>query len=397
VTWAWLLLALLVRVAFALKLGGRQHQIDEGAYFNTALSLASHGTLGAGAVIPPVPVAFFAAFLKLFGTSMLWPRLGQAAVGTFTAWAVGASTEDLSGSRRAGRLALAVAAVYPFFVYYNGMLMSETLDVAVIVPGLWLLCRSLRGGQAAEAAGAGLLLGLAALCRAEGAFIMAVVWAAAAALRRDRLKMLALAFGIWLLPILFWCARNQAVVGRFALDIHGGMTLLHGTELFELNEVDTGVAQRAFQETPAYLSSRNLPEAERDRLYMKEAVAFMKAHPGRTLAQWTLKLATFWRLWPRTDKPYQEDAGSHPSAGLPRGALVAISLLFEPALILGGLYGLWLLRSRMLELFPLYGWLLGTMGVHVISVSQMRYRLPVMPLLILGAAVAVSRRIDSAR
>jgi hypothetical protein len=241
------------------------------------------------------------------------------------------------------------------------------------------------------------LLGLAALCRAEGAFIMAVVWAAAAALRRDRLKTLALAVALWLLPILLWCARNQAAVGRFALDIHGGMTLLHGTELFDLNEVDTGVAQRAFQQTPAYLDSLNLPEAQRDRLYMKEAISFMKAHPGRTLAQWTLKLASFWRPWPRTDKAYQEDAVSHPSAGLPRGALVAISLLFEPALIIGGLYGLWLLRGRVQELLPLYLWPLGTMAVHVISVSQMRYRLPVMPVLIVAFAFAVSRRTDSAR
>ena len=396
-TWAWLLFALLLRIAFALKLGGRQHQIDEGAYFNTALTLSQTGTLGPGQVIPPVPVAFYAAFLKLFGTSMLWPRLGQAFVGTVTAWTVGASTEDLSGSRRAGLVALAVAAVYPFFVYYNGMMLSETLDVALVAPGLWLLCRSLRDNKAAEAAGAGALLGLAALCRAEGAFIMAVVWLAAAALRRDRLKTLALAVAVWLLPLMFWCARNQSVVGRFALDIHGGMTMLHGTELFELNEIDTGVAQRAFQETPAYLNTRNLPDAERDRFYMQEAVSFMKAHPGRTLAQWTLKLVTFWRLWPRTDKPYQEDGVSHPSAGLPRGALVAISLLFEPALILGGFYGLWLLRGRIGELFPLYLWLLGTMGVHVISVSQMRYRLPVMPILILGFAFAFSRRIDSAR
>ena len=35
-----------------------------------------------------------------------------------------------------------------------------------------------------------------------------------------------------------------AVVGAFALDVHGGMALLHGNEYFALNEQDTLLAQR---------------------------------------------------------------------------------------------------------------------------------------------------------
>jgi len=56
-----------------------------------------------------------------------------------------------------------------------------------------------------------------------------------------------------------------------------------------------------------------------------------------------------------------------------------------------GFWGAWLLRVRILELFPLYWMILGTFGIHVIVISQMRYRLPVMAVLIVFAAYRVDR------
>ena len=41
--------------------------------------------------------------------------------------------------------------------------------------------------------------------------------------------------------------------------------------------------------------------------------------------------------------------------------------------------------------------LLGTMAIHVVSVSQMRYRLAVMSILILGTAVAAAARLEKSR
>ena len=391
--WPWLLLAFALRAAFALKLGGhRQHQIDELAFVSAALHLAETGAL-APVVIPPVPVAFFALCFKL-GASWLWPRLGQAVVGTATAWAIGEATEQLSRSKPAGRLALAAASVYPFFIYYAGMALSETLDVALVTVGLWQLCAVLRTSSPLNAAAAGLSLSLAALCRSESAFIALPIWIAAAAaclLRRFSWRAWALGVLVWTLPLLFWCARNRAVSGAFVLDVHGGMALLHGNEFFALNEGDTALAQAEIEKQDWYRQSLALPDAQRDALYKRRALQFIAAHPGLTARQWARKTINFWRFYPRPEKHFIESDHSHPSAGAPRWALVVISLLFEPLLILGGFYGMWLLRERIAELFPLYLWVLGTMAIHVISVSQMRYRLPVMPAMILFAAAALGQ------
>ncbi|MDE2039019.1 MAG: hypothetical protein KGO96_00225 [Elusimicrobia bacterium] len=400
--WPWLLLALLVRVAFALKLGDRQCQIDELGYRATALQLAATGLLGSAGHAttgPPVPAAFFAACFQL-GPRLLWPRLAQAFVGVWVAFAIGGMTEELSGSRLAGRLALIVAAVYPFFIYYGGMVLSETLDLALLIPGLWWLCSSLGAGTGAgagRAAAAGLMLSLAGLCRSEGVFIAAGIWAAATiacAAGRWRARAWLFALACWLLPLLLWCARNRAQLGAFTLDTHAGITLLHGSEFLELNQVDTSLAQEAIERSPFYARARHLPAAQLNRALLRQAGRFMLDHPGLTLRQWAYKLLQFWRFYPRLDKVYARSPYNRPAAGYPRWSLVAISLLFEPWLILGGLWGLWRLRRRWTALFPLYLWVLGTTAIHVVSVSQMRYRLPIMPALILGAAAALAARLE---
>ncbi|MFA6002685.1 MAG: hypothetical protein WC881_01310 [Elusimicrobiota bacterium] len=392
--WIWVGLALGLRLAFACRLGDRFHQIDELGFKLISEALASTGTIsidGMPIAAAPLPNAFFGACYRLFGPHMLYPRLLQAFLSTGTAWLIGRAAGNLTDSPRVGRLALALAAIYPFFIYYSGMLMSETLYLVCVVPGIWWLCQSLRerGALPGRAAAAGLALALAALCRAEAAPIVSVIWGAAAVfcLRgRWPWRTWLLAVLAWSLPLLFWCARNQARVGVFALDTHGGVTMLHGTMFFDENEIDTGVALAALEKTGFYQASLDSPPGQRDRIFMRQSLDFMRAHPGRTLRQWGRKFINFWRFYPRLDKTYHETQHSHPTAGLSRGLLTAVSLLFEPLLILGGLCGLWGMRRNWAGLFPIGLFMLLTMGIHLVSVSQMRYRLALMPFLILGSS-----------
>ena len=397
--WAWLLLALGLRLVFVMKLGGRFHQTDETGFDAGAWALASTGTLGA---VPPIPGAFFALWFRLCGHSLLYPRLAQAFVSAGTAWVLGRMTASLSASRAAGRLAFILAAVYPFFIYYSGMVLSETLYLAAAVPGLWWLCSSLqeRGASWRPPAAGGLALAAAALCRAEAMPVVVGIWAAAllaCVAGRWPWRAWLCAVLLWSVPLLAWSARNLAATGRLSLDNHGGMAMLHGTMFFDLNEIDTGMAMSAIEQTPFYQESLSLPPAQRDRIYLRQSLLFMREHPRTVGRQWARKLVNFWRPYPRLDKAYLETPHSHPAAGLSRPAIVLISLACEPALILGGLWGLWGLRRRWGELFPLALFVLGTMSIHMVSVSQMRYRLPVMPILMLGAAAGAAARLRRGR
>ena len=395
--WTWLALGAAARAAFAFSLGGRIIQIDEGAFDVAAWNLAathSFGPLGSsGAPLAP----FLFSLCYTLGHYPLRPRLLQAVISTATAWMIGRAARDLTGSERAGRLALALSCVYPFFIYWSGVLMSETLYTAFVVWGTWELGRSLKGlAGAFGAARAGLALGLAGVTRPEGAYIWAVIWLAAAgacAARRWSWKAWAAAALCWVLPILGWCGRNYAAMGSFAVDLHGGSTLLHGTMFLDENEIDTSVALAAMEREPFYQQALRLPPAERDKELSRKAFEFMREHPKTILRQWGRKFVNFWRFYPRQDKAFIESTLSHPGAGFSRRALVAISLCFEPWLIVLGIAGLALLTRADWRLFPMPLFLLGTLGIHLITVSQMRYRLPVTPWLIVGASWLICERL----
>lgn len=392
--WALLALAAILRLTYALKLGSRFYQIDELGFDGAAWNLATYGVIGQGlkpGVAPPVPAAFFGLIYSLMGHDMLYPRLAQGLLGTATAWCLGRMTEELTNSAKAGRLALALSCVYPFFIYYGGVLLSETLYVFFLVPGLWWLCRSLgeKGSPSWRPAAAGLCLALAGLCRIEGVPIATLIWATGAAsclAGRWNWRSLGLAVLCWTLPLLGWAERNRIQTGAAKLDNHGSITLLFGTMFYDLDQkLGTGDAMKVLEKESFYIEAQRLSPAERDRLYYRVSLNYMRDHPGTTLVQWARKFVSFWRFYPRLDSTYYDSVYSKPGVGLQRGALVAISLLFEPWLIMGGLAGLWTLRTRWVEIFPLLVFILGTMGIHVLVVSMMRYRLPIMPILILGA------------
>ena len=298
----WIAVALGLRLAFALKVGDRFHQIDEVGFDAPAWLLATTGSFrvdGQTLVVPPVPNAFFAFFYWLFGRHMLYPRLAQAAVSAGTAWVLGRMTGTLTGSCRAGRLALVTAAVYPFFIYYSGMLLSESLYIAASTLGLWWLCQSLqeRGACRWRAPASGLALALAALCRAEGAPIAALIWLGAmlpCLMGRWPWRTWLTAVLMWVMPLLAWSGRNQAAVGSFALDNHGGMAMLHGNLLFDLNEIDTAMAQAELEQIPFYRESLHLSPPLRDRIYIRESLRFIRANPGKVLRQWAEKFVKVW-------------------------------------------------------------------------------------------------------
>lgn len=393
----WVAAALLLRVIFALMLGERFYQADESGFFSSAKHL-HHVLVAPNTEAPqnigsPAAALFWAGFLY-FGSGMVGLRLAQAAVSALTAWLIGRLTREATGSRRAGLFALALSTVYPFFVYYSGMLMSETLYLAFVVGGLWAMLVSLQEwGKRLWLAGLfGLCLALAALTRTEAAPIGLVLFLFTAWLcriKRYSWRAFVAAFLVWLVPLLGWCARNRAHFDRFALDYHGGITLLHGTMLFELDQMDTSISMQAFRFTPLWAAGRELPEPERDRLYFKAGLRFMYDNPSRILRQWALKSLSFWRFYPRTDKSYPDHGFARPNVGASRRMLVVVSLLFEPFLILVGIFGAWRWRRRGWTLFPLYWMVAGTFAIHVVFVSQMRYRLPVMPVLILFACAVL--------
>lgn len=394
---AWVVVAFVLRAGFALVLGNGFYQADEAGWHAQALSWSQYFVFGVGgkaAVVTPLPSVLFGTAYFIFGPSKLAARLVQAAVGAAVVWALGKTAETASGSSRVGLIATAIAAVYPFFIYYSGVLMSETLYLFGAVCGLGFCVKSLseRGASLPTAAGAGVFWALAGLSRTEGVPIALFLWLALlglSVLGRYSPKAFALAVLCWTVPLAGWAVRNHGIVGRYTLDTHGGITFLDGSMNFDLNEQDTLFARQAFRMTDVYRRGMAMSEIDRDDYFRAAAFSWMRANPGQVLRQWIHKAFNFWRFYPRLNKEIPA-ASSDARAGMKVWILAAVSLMTEPALIFLGFWGAWTLRERFSELFPFYWMILATFGVHVIVISQMRYRLPVMPVLIIFAATRLN-------
>ncbi len=402
--WACFLAAFLIRFIFALKLGNGFYQIDETGYHQAALNLMKFNVFGSqtnASAGSPIPAFYFSIFFRLFGDRPLYARLGLLIPDMALVWTVWQMTEKLTRSKLAGKIALLISTVYPFFIYYGGMMLSETPYLVFMTFGIWRLCQMMSEGKASflNAAATGISLGLAALSRPEGAVIMVGIWLIAIfASLRSRPILLSLLWSsfFWALLLISWSLRNRIETGSFSLDSHGGISLLHGTLLFDLNEQDTQVAMHYLKGTPLFAQASRLSAHDQDNLYWRAAIRFMLTHPEAVIHQWLLKSLNFWRFYPRMNKVYFQNPANHPSIGLRRGTLITISFFFEPWLIIGGLWGTWQLFNKERRIFyPIVLFIAMTFGVHMVSVSQMRYRLPIMPFLILGFSYLLSLHFQS--
>ena len=137
----------------------------------------------------------------------------------------------------AGLIGAGAVAVYPAFLEYQGMLMTEPLAATLLSGAVLALMRAADDRSAAAWALAGLVMGLMALVRPEYLFLGALVPPAAFLLgRRENARgaalgaaAAALAFVAVLTP---WTIHNLVVLDRFVpISTGGGKVLYIGTNL----------------------------------------------------------------------------------------------------------------------------------------------------------------------
>lgn len=386
-----LLTALAVRLGFALSLGSRVVQPDEGVYLNLARNLHEKRVFGLEGVPtadrPPALPFLVAAVYEVAGPRIPAARVMNALLGALAVWLIHGFASAAFG-RREGLIAAAVAAVYPFFVYWSGVVMTETLTVCLVLGACWASDRLLKSPSARLAAAAGLLWGLAALTRTQNlAFpFLAAPWLLRGPEKRARALAAAAFLAAAAAPAALWSARNKAVLGSGSLDTHSGYTLIIRTMFYDQDNVDTSVAAEALARTEIYREAMKLPPDERDRAFMRASLRFIRDNPLTYLRNCGRNFVQLWRFYPRLDKTVYEKG---PFLGGGRGRFAFLSLLTEPALIALGAAGLWLAASRGLPVFLPALFIAYTTAVHSLVIAQMRYRLPMMPFVIIFAAVSL--------
>jgi len=351
----------------------------------------------------PLYPAFVGGLYRVFGHNYYVPRIAQALIGALSCGLLFLIGKQVF-SRAVGAAAGFVAATYWMLIYFDGELLIPTIIVFLDLVMIWcLLPRETRHDRLRLGA-AGIALGLSAIARPNILlFAPAVaVWIVVmhrAAWRRAVLPVVCFTVGC-MIPVLPVTVRNLVVGDDLVLIASQG-----GVNFYIGNNPDSNGMVAQVPGTPAdwwggYYASiaraeeargRKLKPSEVSDYYFEQAWEFMKSNPSVAAALMLRKLHLFWRRWEISNN---KDIYFWTERFTPIVRFLPLSFGIVGPL---GLLGLFLSRRRAGALFPLWGFVLVYMISVVLFFCTARYRMPVLPILILLGTFAAFRMVESVR
>lgn len=387
-------------VAFALRLVHifqlREHpwfadpQVDALFHHDWALAIARGERFVDGPYFrAPLYPWFLGGLYKVFGPDPMAVRVVQALFGSASCVLVYLLGRT-AFSDRVGRLAGLVAAGYWPLIYFDAELLIPSLGIFLNLSSLWLLLRAASRNAVRDWALAGAVCGLAALARPNILLFApaAAAWIAVrAGLGRPAWRSaLAYAAGCALL-VLPVTARNWIVGGdRVLISSQAGVNLYIGNNptadgVTVVGEFESWYA--AQHEEAERAEGRELKPSEVSRHFTGRVLEFWAEQPGAALRLFANKLLHFWTYWEISNNQnprFVAERYTPVAAFLPVGFW-----LVGPLGLLGWLAG----TRRAREQFPLWGFVLVyTLSVVLFFVNA-RFRLPVVPVLIVYASAGV--------
>ena len=337
---------------------------------------------------PPLYPHFLGALYALFEPSFTLPRLVQAALGATLCLLIFRLGRVFSPA--VGYLAAGLAACYGPFIFFEAELLPPALALVLNLLALWALLWAVEG-RSRRLLLPGFLFGLAALCVAN---VLAFVPVAALWLvwvRRGRLvgvAALLLGTALAVAPVTL---RNYYVSGDWVLISYNA-----GLNFYIGNNAQYGETV-AIQPGPAWLELTARPRVEagvtqpsaQSRFFFAEAWDFIRHQPFAYLKLLLYKLYLFWHgdeigrnqdlYFAREYAPLLQVLLWKYGVAFPFGLLAPLALVG-----LGLSYRNGLLRRPEPLLLALFA------GAYMLTVVAFfvsaRYRLPVIPILLMFAA-----------
>ena len=352
----------------------------------------------------PLYPYFLGVLYRVFGHSLVIVRIVQAIIGAGSCALVG-----LAGYRffsvRVGAIAGFVLAVYAPAIFFDALIQKSVLDLFFIALSLWLIGRLVDNPRLGRDWGClGLAMGGLSLTR-ENALVFVLVilaWVSIGVVSglngtvraRKRAALAATFLGGLALVLLPVAIRNYAVGGGFYLT-----TSQFGPNFFIGNNPQadgTYMSLRFGRGAPEYERTdatelaehavgRTLTPAEVSSYWTGRALDFVTGQPGAWLRLMGRKVALLFNATEMLDTEAQE---SHAEWSWPLriGGLFGHFGLLTP-LAVAGLMLAWPDRSRLAVLYVM-------LAAYAASVVMFyvfaRYRLPLVPMLLLFASSAVA-------
>lgn len=392
-------LALIVRLIYTAQAWRsplfQTPMLDADTYYRLARQFASGEWLApAGKPYwqPPFYPFALGAWISVMGSGVLGIKLAQATLGSINCALVFVLGHRMF-DRRVGLAAGLAAALYGPLIYFDGELLTPTLQILLNLCVLIVLLRAVERKSLWLTGSAGLLLGLSAITRPDVMLlaVAGVVWLALALRTTMSGKAAAAACAVFLLgvaiPIVLVTVRNVSV-GRDLVPIswNGGINFYIGNNPDEARtrEIRPGPEWDRML-AMAENSKQNPKSSEKSAYFAGKSLRYITDHPlafAGLLAKKSVEFATAIEGRRNLDIYYNRSCSSLLSVVLFRTG--PFGFPFGVALPLGVL-GI-ALRPRRPGV-SLFYWYLAAQFVAVVAFFvTARYRVTVIPVLLIFAA-----------
>ncbi|OFA03320.1 hypothetical protein DUGA2_30460 [Duganella sp. HH101] len=326
------------------------------------------------------PLFVLAPVFAVCGHHLLAALLANAVLCTVSGWLIYLIAKEAGAGRPGRLLSVGIYAIYLPSWIYAAYLAKENLMTPLMLGVVLLSLRCVRNPSARIAVSVGAVLGLLAITGNAGLALtpmLAIALAMSPLSVPEKLARLGLAGLVAVLVVAPWLVRNYQAVGAPVLNTNGGFNLYLGN-----NPAADGMFI-SIADTPrgaTWQQLRKQGEVAANNTLKAEALAWIRRNPARFLTLSFQKAALFWM------PPIHEGEGPQSKGE----ALTRLAWLAQYLLICGAaVAGMACRRLRTPNTGLIWLAILGYTAVHMIFYVIYRYREPIMPLLIILAALVI--------
>ncbi|MEE2886426.1 MAG: glycosyltransferase family 39 protein [Planctomycetota bacterium] len=404
-----LILAFVLRLVYVLQMQANPYfsepAMDALYHVEWAKTFAAGETFEPGRPFfrGPLYPWFLGSVFRVFGEGLLVPRVLQAGFGTATVglcYLLGRDVFD----RRTGLLAALLAAVYWVMIYFDGELLITSFVVPINLLALWMTLRLRNTPTRGAAILAGLCWGVSALARPQVLLLMPflalwLLFRVCPNWRSGLVPTLALALGT-ALPIAPITAINISEGDSVLIASGGGVNFWIGNN--PKSDGSTAIVPgtrpgwwQGYRDAIAQAETaegRKLKASEVSSHYVGRTWDHFKNAPGQAAAHLFWKFRLFWTNWELgNNQPIYYFAHEF-------GSIVNFLPLGFWAIAPIGILGILIcLRRRSPDTFPLWAFVFVQMATIVAFFVCSRFRLPIIPVLMVFGAHAIFQIVGMVR